>query len=197
MSFPISQFEMLTHPVLVTDTRTADNRLYRNRNRGSKTPYYMFEFSSVELDYAESRKVSAKINSYQGPLEIFTLPNPMISLKSHSGLSLASAAQVGDDTVDIAGGGANITDAFHAGDFIRIAGSAKAYEVAENANTNSSSVASVKLTQGVVQVHASGSAVDYGDDVEFQVCVDSYDAGDITPAKGLYAVHDLVLIEQL
>jgi len=197
MTFPISQFEMLTHPVLVTDTRTADNRLYRNRNQGSKTPYYMFEFSSVELDYAKSRQVSAKINSYQGPLEIFALPNPMISIKSHSGLSLNAAAQKGDLEVSIDGGGNSVADAFHAGDFISIAGSAKAYEIADNASTDGAGIALVKLTQGVVQDYPADAAIDYGDNVNFQVCVDSYDAGDITPAQGLYAVHDLVLIEQL
>lgn len=188
---------MLTHPVLITDTRTADNRLYRNRNRGSKTPYYMLEFTSVELDYAESRKVSAKINSYHGPLEVFTIPNPMISVKSHSGLYLTSAVSKGSSSVDIGGAGSNEIDAFHAGDFISIAGSPKAYEIAEDATANSSGEASVKLTQPVIQNYPLNALVDYGDSVEFQVCVDSYDAGDITPEKGKYSVHELVLIEQL
>lgn len=197
MTFPISEFEMLTHPVLVSDTRTADNRLYRHRNQGSKTPYYMFEFASIELDYAESRKVSAKINSYQGSLVIFQLPNPMISLKSHTGLTVAKAGSKGSDTITLGGGGANITNAFLAGDFIRPNGSAKAYEIAEDASTDFLGEADVKLTQALVQDYAANASVDYGDDVEFQVCVDSYSAGDITPQNGLYAVHDLVLIEQL
>lgn len=196
MTFPITSFESVKAE-LVSDTRAPAERLFRYRSAGSKTPFYRFELAAQDLEYKDFVAVDAALDAYSGEMEIFALPNPMPSVKTHAGLYLQSAALKGDKTITVSGLGANITDAVWPGDFIKIEGSQKGYRIAGKASSNASGQAQVTLTQGLVQAHSAADTIDYGDDVIFQVSMTDRDSDPTDASKSKYGSHAVELIEQL
>ena len=77
--------------------------------------------------------------------------------------TLNGAVAVGDFTISIDTNNANMTNVFKAGDYIQIgvAGGAKLYMIVDNANSNSSGVASVNIEPSIKAAGNSGAAVNY------------------------------------
>lgn len=195
MTFPTDKFASVNFE-LVSDTRTPSARLYRNRNKGSKTPFYMFSLTTPPLPYVEAMEVGAMLDSFQGALEVFTLNNPIPSIKQHNGLYLVSAATKGDTSITIGGFPTNLTKAASV-DFIKLEGSPKCYRIKAPADSNSSGQAVVELTQALIQNYPINTLIDYGENVVFQVSMENRDSGDISSRNSKYIVHDVELIEQL
>ncbi len=77
--------------------------------------------------------------------------------------TLNGAIAVGAFTISIDTNNANMTNVFKAGDYIQIgsAAAAKLYMIVDNANSNSSGVASVNVEPAIKTAASDGAAVDY------------------------------------
>lgn len=193
--FPIDKFSSVNIE-LVSDSRSPKARLSRWKSEGNKSPYYSLTLTSPPLDYREGRAVAAKLDSYHGNLTNFNLNNPIPPIKAHTGLFLYQAASKNSNQVVIGGFSPNQIDAVAAGDFIQIGSDTKVYGIAEDSDANSSSRCTVKLSQSLIDDHASTEPVAYGKDVVFQVCMEDRDSADITVKDNKFIVHDVELIEQ-
>ena len=77
--------------------------------------------------------------------------------------TLEGAVAIGDFTIGIDTNNANMTNVFKAGDYIQIgsAAAAKLYMIVDNANSNSSGVATVNIEPPIKVAASDGAAVDY------------------------------------
>jgi hypothetical protein len=194
--FPTNDFESI-QAELISHTIIPKARLRRYRSKSGKEPYYQFSLQSQVKPYREFSRIDAVLDSYQGEFEVFSLPNPMISHKTQTGLYLFQDANKGDDTVILGGANTNEVDAVVAGDFLQINGSKKAYRILSDADATAAGRVTVKLTQPLIQNYISPSTVKYGEAVEFQVSMTDRDSDATTADKARWGSHFVELIEQI
>lgn len=189
MTFPYNKFEALSFEQ-VNDTRINKPRLFRNRQRGNKASFFMISLQTDPIPYNDYMGLVAKINAYEGSLELFDLPNPFPTPNS-----------IGTQSVDA---NANANSKFfittgqpdlRAGAFIRFNNHAKVYQIASTEVSGSD--LKVNLSSGLVSSITSSNTFVYGDNVNFQVCLDSVFTAEIEGSSGNFGVIDVEVIEQL
>lgn len=196
MSFPVHLFSSV-NAYLEHDTRISDPRLYRNRSRGNKDPYYRITLTTDWLEYNRRVALDAALDYYQGAFEVFTLINPMPVISQRTGLQLNADYDKGTQIITMRGLPFNETNALMAGDFIQISGFTKAYRVAQTASADSGGAANVTLTQPLIDDVPFNAAVNHGANVEFQVCMDYRNSPNIDGINNMNTMVDVELIEQL
>lgn len=196
MIFPTDVFSKI-NVELTSDTRAPDQRLFRYRSRGILAPYYTISLTTPPLEYEQGVGVAAMLDGFQNELEIFDLPNPIPSVKVHSGLTLAQAASEDDRQIVVQGLSPSQQNAVAAGDFIQIGGDKKAYRIMMSADSDGTGQATVTLTQNLLADYALSSAIKYGENVVFQVSMVDRGSATIDADMRNLMVHDVELIEQL
>nr|WP_136252880.1 hypothetical protein [Ningiella ruwaisensis] len=173
----------------MVDTRTSKTRYFRNRARGNKSPFFMLAITSPPMPYAEFMAYSAMVNSLEGSLEVFDLPNPLPALASFSGHRPDTTFNRGLKVIDID------TDAdYKPGDFIQFDNHKKVYQIASKSNI--SGAIRLTLTCPLVETISTATTVLYGDDVVFQVCLNNQFSAEVDAGKSKFGVIDVELIEQ-
>ena len=188
MTFPTDVFSGVVIEQ-ITDTRVSKTRYYRNRARGNKAPFFMVALTSPPLPYSEYMATMAVIESYEGALEIFALPNPLPALAAFPDYALDVTANAGSKTV-ILDRQAN----YRAGDLIQFSSHAKAYRIASV--SIGSGVTTIGLSCPLLETVLTSDDVLYGANVIFQVCLEDVSPMDIQASQSKFGVIDVELIEQ-
>jgi hypothetical protein len=192
---PFSKFSAVSITQKV-DIRLPKDRYSRSRVEGNKRPYWVIDLTSTPItDFADAEEKAAYLDSLKEGLTLFPLPNPRRPIAQYLGLSSQSAASKNASTVTIKDFATNLTKAAMAGDFIQYANHPKAYRIKETSPSDVSGFSIVTLNTGLFADVPINTAINYGKDVIFQVCLsDSYEMKD--KANGKLSVFDLALIEQ-
>lgn len=197
MTFPITRFQSVSFE-LIHDTRIASARLNRYRKQGSKEPYFEFELDTDLYDYEYGLAIGAELDAYQGELELFDLPNPIVPINSLTNAVLAYDASVGDTQITLSTPHNSKTGVVSAGDFLQIEGSTKAYSIRiDEYNSNASGQVVVRLSQPLIKNYDAGAEINYGEDVVFQCCLTSRDSTEISGSQGRKISYSLEVIEQI
>lgn len=185
--FPVDKFSQIEIEQ-ITDTRAPDQRYFRNRARGSKSPYFMISLTSVPLRYEEHTEVSAQIESYEGEFEIFTIQNPLPALASFSNKNVNATFLKGSKTVVISN-----SNTFRVGDFVKFSNHSKVYRIASVAAATNTTIG---LSCPLVESINNTTDLIYGANVVFQVCLaDSYSQS-VSIKNSKFGIVDVELIEQ-
>lgn len=187
MTFPIYKFRSIEIEQ-INDIRITNDRLFRNRARGVRQPYFIISLTSIPLKRNEYLALSAEVISYEGAYEIFEFNNPVPALSVVSGSVVFEQTLKGDKTIRIQSG-AN----YQTGDFIQFEGSTKAYLIA--GVTNSAGIQTIRLSCPLIKTIALNATVFYGADVVFQMAVRKTNSVQISTSK--FGVIDVELIEQV
>lgn len=196
MTFPITEFSLIEFEQVI-DNRFSDKARYnRSRAIGSKREFWMLSITNPPYPYAQGMAVSAVLNSYRGGHEIVALLNPLPPLATRTGLSLNAAATDESTTIQVKGMPTNNAQGMVGGDFINIAGHAKAYQVVFDVASNASGVGTATITPPLFQDVPSNSAINYGEDAVFQVCLDDVVSASVDAKKGKFMSFSFDLMEQ-
>lgn len=187
MSYPIHPYAKIEIEQ-INDIRTSKSRYYRNRARGNKSSYFMLAITSPAIPYAEFVAYSAQIEALEGELSIFTLPNPLPPLASFSGHTVATTANQGVKQITI-----DTASNYRVGDFVQFAGHAKVYRISGVAQ---GAQITLTLSCPLVETVTAGTAITYGADVEFQLCMTSNYSATTDAKNSKFGVITSELIEQ-
>lgn len=185
--FPINLFSQISIEQ-VTDNRAPDDRYFRNRARGSRSPYYRLSLTTPMLDYEEHTEASAQIESFEGEFEIFTVSNPFVPLASFANQNVNATFAKGVKSVSITG-----SHAFRVGDFVKFSNHAKVYRISSvTPGTNTT----IKLSCPLLESISNTTDLIYGANVNFQVCLSSSYSQEVKASDGNFGIVDVELIEQ-
>lgn len=189
MSFPVSLFQKISFEQ-ITDTRMVDERYYRNRQRGNKAPFFMISCTTIPLDYEAYMAASAKIESYESGLELFTLPNPFpITGTQFPDYNLNATVSAGVKSVVMD----RVVD-YKVGQFIQFSSHSKVYRIADTSSNGVNTT--VSLTCPLLEGVLNTDSVTYGANVLFQLCVNDQFTTEVEANNGKFSVIDVELIEQ-
>lgn len=195
MTFPTSEFSSI-EVYQDVEVIAPDRRYKRVKRLDNKEPFWVIALTTPPNEYEKAMEIGAYLDSLLGPLNDFVLPNPVPSIKSRVGLSTNALASKGATTVQIKGATANLVKACAAGDFLNFTGFSKAYRFVLNSNADATGIFTATITPPLIEDIPANTAIKYGSDAEFQVCLDSVATTDINARAGKLISHDVELIEQ-
>lgn len=195
MTFPVDAFQSVNIE-LISDTRAPSQRYFRYVNSGNRDPYYMITMTTSPLEYAEGRRLNAYLNSLQGELVKFDLPNPIPPIFQHTNKVVNGSRAAGSSTVLIAAFTPLATSPVSPGEIVQFGTNPKAYEVLSCSNADSSGNVTITLVQPLISDVPNAAVVKLGANVTFRVRMVSRNSGNITANQAKYTVHDVELIEQ-
>ena len=195
-AFPIHFFRQV-EVTLILDVVKPEERLYENKSLGSEDPYYLFALTSTPVRHDDAMEISGILDWYNDSIRNFLLPNPLKSVRKHSGLYLATSGLAGSQVLQVAGLPPSREKAVWGGDFVQPDINTKGYRIAFSGNTDAAGRATITLTQPLLHNIPAGTKLHYGDDVNFQVCVKNRNGGEFGVKDAGKTIFDLELMEQL
>lgn len=190
MTFPVNAFAAVEIEQ-EHDTRVSRRRLFRYRNAGNKSPFWAINLTTPMITKAEGMGLSAYLDSLQGALTIFTIKNPLPAIQDNPNSFVSATASSGTNQITVSTPGDCV-----AGDFIRPTNSPKVYRVVQGAL--GSGVKNIVITPRLmVDITSVPLSMQYGSEVDFQVCLVNRSGGEFEGNREDYTVIDAELIEQL
>lgn len=190
MTFPIDVFSVIEISQ-VSDTRSGPQRLFRYKHEGFRSPFWMMNITTPPLDYQTGVGLSAYLDSLQGNLNTFDLPNPLPSIANNPASIIYATASVGATTLLV-----NTATDCRAGDFIQLNSGTKVYRIVSDSFGIGNK--SITITPPLIQsVNSVPVAFNYGSDVVFRVSMEDRGEATIAASNGNFITHDVELIEQL
>lgn len=123
---------------------------------------WIIDFTTRKLNHIKARQLQAFLDSLDGRYTIFTLPCPLPFLGGDNNFSVASNANAGDNSISVNNLPNSITDILVAGDFINFSNHDKTYKIVENADSNGSGNATMKIYPRLQSNIIAGNSITEG-----------------------------------
>lgn len=117
------------------------------------------EFRTIPLDHANMRGLNAFLNSLDGRYETFTMTSPLPWLSTATNISIGASWAAGSSQIDVFTNVLNETGVVSAGEIFKFTNHDKVYEVQEDADSDGSGVATLKLTPNLFEAVGTGDTL--------------------------------------